>query len=126
MPSLNQLEELTQLSRSYLDGLAARIQALPPGDPHLASLKQIHEHLTSLFGKLPDVVKEHNAQIKKTVDDATASINANRAKLAEIIKNRPQPRPRIPRPKVVADPLLEEKLQLALHSRFGNRTPHTR
>lgn len=126
MPSPQQIDELMKVSKSYLTGLAARIEALPADDPNVATLKRIHEQLTTLFGKIPDAVKEHKEQIKKTVEDATASINANRAKLAEIIKNRPQPKPRVQRPKVVVDPLLEEKLQLALHSRFGNRTPHTR
>src|SRR5262245_11629281 len=126
MPSPEQLDQLATLFEQYQKGLLSRIAAAQPGDPTAEQLGKLHAMLTDSFPGLMAGSKEHNQRVGTAFKQAEATLNDCHAKLAEKLKNRPKPRPRVKKPKVVADPYLEEKLQLALHTPFGNRTPNAK
>jgi hypothetical protein len=120
MPSPQQLKELSEAIEAQQARLAAAEAKAPPGAMR-DQIGQTRAMLSRALKDLLDAAEKHNqdlAAARKTVQE---SVQKAEAKAAEKRQNRPVPKPRRVKPGLVHDPHLEEKLQLALRTPFGNR-----
>ncbi len=124
MPSAQLLAELTTVFERYQTHVAKVIADLPPGE-HQADAAKLLASMQESLAQLQSGAAEHNQKLAAAVAGAKQAMESAKAKAAEMQQNIPMPKPRKPRPGKVIDPLLEEKLQLALASPFGNRDPHS-
>jgi hypothetical protein len=114
------MKQLAVAFEAHQARLDAAIAQAAPGESR--------DHLSKLKSLLTDTYKQFVAESEKNkqaLAEATRSmkeaIQTSQAKVEEMIRNAPKPKPRPAKRGIVHDPLLEEKLQLALQTPFGNR-----
>lgn len=120
MPSAQQLEQLNTAMEAHQKRLTAAIARAAPG-PLREQLLQSQQLLAQTHKDLIAATEQHNQELAAAVQSAKDASEKAKVKAEELIQNAPKPRPRPPKAGPVADPHLEEKLQLALRTPFGNR-----
>jgi hypothetical protein len=120
MPSPQLMKQLADAMEANKARMAAALASAPPGE-HRDTLLKLHGLLRDTHGQLEAAVQKLNQDVAAAIQSGQQAAKQAEAKAAERLANAPRPKPR-PAPRgPVADPHLEEKLQLALRTPFGNR-----
>jgi hypothetical protein len=114
------MKRLADAMEAHKVRMAAALESAPPGE-HRDALLKLHGMLLDSHGQLEAAVQKLNQDVAAAVHAGQEAAKQAQAKAAEQLARAARPRPR-PAPRgPVADPHLEEKLQLALRTPFGNR-----
>ena len=120
MPSAQHMQQLAAAFESYQARLAAAVAQTPPG-PLRDHLSKSQELLARTYQEFQAAAGKHNHDLAAAARSAQEALAKAEADSAEAMRNQPRPKPRPVKPGLVHDPHLEEKLQVALRTPFGNR-----
>jgi len=120
MPSPQLMKDLAAAIEAQQARLAAAEAQAPPG-AFRDQLGQTRTLLSQTFQQFKEAAEKHTQDLAAARKSAREAVEKAEAKAAELLKNAPKPKPRRVKPGLVHDPHLEEKLQLALRTPFGNR-----
>jgi hypothetical protein len=121
MPTPQQMQDLAAAFERY----QVRMQAAQAGatDAVREQLRSLNEKLSGAMKELVSGVDAHNQRVADALRSGQDALKKAEAQAAELLKNAPKPKPIVVKPDRLIDPNLEEKLQRALLSEFGNRKP---